>query len=111
MANEERWGPSWLQVILDGSGNWTCSKKIRLKSIKMNLNNSADYIMLSQLVEDVDESLWPRFKWSTVAGGATATLFHVLIPFKPVIFYSESSLTAPVTGSSILIEYTDEGTF
>jgi hypothetical protein len=80
MANIEKWGVSWLQVVLDGSGDWTCSKAIRLKSLKFMPSAAGDKLGISEVTPGVSEALWPQITLSSSSGDPVGCLFNSSMP-------------------------------
>jgi hypothetical protein len=80
MANIEKWGVSWLQVVLDGSGDWICSKAIRLKSLKFMPSAAGDKLGISEVTPGVSETLWPQITLSSVTGDPVGCLFNSSMP-------------------------------
>lgn len=98
MANVEKWGVSWLQVVLDGTGDWTCSKAIRLKSLKFMPSAAGDRLVISELTPGVAEALWPQIKLSSTTGDPVGCLFYssmptqVKIPLNSCVFSNISNV-------------------
>jgi hypothetical protein len=93
MANIEKQGVSWLQVILDGSGDWISSQALLLKSLKFQPSAAGDKLVLYEVVPDVDESLWPKLVLSSNSGDTVGCLFNSISMIKVMIDYSACIFT------------------
>lgn len=79
MANVERWGVSWLQVLLDGMADWTCSRRIKLRSLKFQPSNAGDVLVVKQ-VTGAAEGEWPQIRLAAVTGEPVGCLFMSNMP-------------------------------
>jgi hypothetical protein len=104
MANIERWGVTWLQVVLDGSGDWTCSKKIRLKSLKFAPSASGDKLVIKEVTTGVSETLWPQLKLSSSSGDPVGCLFNGVTSTQLKIPYGLCTFSNP-SNAVITIEF------
>ncbi len=82
MANKEYWGPSWLQVELDGVNDWTCSRRIKLLSLKFHPSAAGDVLVIRQVAEGKPEAEWPKIKLESPAGETTGCLFMSGMPMR-----------------------------
>jgi hypothetical protein len=96
MANEERWGVTWLQVVLDGSGDWTCSREIRLKSLKFMPSAGGDTLVIKEATPGVAEAFWPQIKLSSSSGDPVGCIFNSSIPTRLKISFSSCTLSNPI---------------
>jgi hypothetical protein len=96
MANIEKWGVTWLQVVLDGSGDWTCSREIRLKSLKFMPSAMGDTLVIREVTPGVAEPLWPQIKLSSSSGDPIGCLFTSAIPTRLKISFSLCTLSNPL---------------
>lgn len=79
MANIERWGISWLQVVLDGSSDWTCSRRIKLRSLKFQPSEAGDVLVVKQATAG-PETEWPQIRLESPAGEPVGCLFMSAMP-------------------------------
>jgi hypothetical protein len=96
MANVEKWGVTWLQVVLDGSGDWTCSKAIKLKSLKFMPSAPGDILVLKEVTLGKVEALWPQIKLSSSSGDPVGCMFNGSIATKLTISFSSCTLSNPL---------------
>lgn len=90
MANTERWGANWLQVVLDGSGDWTCSLPKRFRSMFLGPSAANDKLVVAEVVPTAaSASDYPRKSLTSTDGGEVAGLLHFSSPAKLLIPYSE----------------------
>lgn len=104
MANEERWGVTWLQVVLDGSGDWTSSRKVRLKSLKFMPSAPGDSLVIREVTPGLAWSSWPQIKLSSSSGDPVGCLFDSSIPTLTNIPYSLCNF-ANVSSAVITFEF------
>lgn len=94
MANTEKWGPSWLQVVLDGSTNWECSEAKRFVEVYFAPSASTDVLILAEMVPGKTSSNYPRKKLMG-DNGPVAMLIHNGSPVKYAIYPSECTFDTP----------------
>ena len=104
MANTEYWGPSWLQVSLDGVTDWTCSRRIKLRSLKFHPSAAGDVLVIKQVAEGRPEAEWPRLKLEAASGETTGCLFLSGMPVRISIAVADCILEDP-SKAVITFEY------
>ncbi len=94
MANIEKWGPNWLQVVLDGSGDWTCSQTQRFKAMYFGPSAASDKIVVAEVVPTESSSAnYPRKYLLSSDGEPRAGLLHFSSPAKIMIPIAECTFT------------------
>lgn len=104
MANSERWGVTWVQVVLDGSGDHTLTQDIRLRSIKFTPSAANDVLSVAQVTPGVAEANYPRTKLRSASGDTLEAVFHSPFLASVLIDYSEC-VFGTVANAVITLEF------
>jgi len=93
-----------LQVVLDGSEDWTASKAVRLKSLKFQPSGPGDVLLLKEVTPGVEASVWPQIKLVSSSGDPVGCLFNSSIPTQLMIPIDLCSFSSPA-GAVITFEF------
>lgn len=94
MPNVEKWGPSWLQVELDGSTDWVCSRAERFVEVYFSPSAITDVLVIAEVTPGKTPSNYPRKKLLGTYG-QVAMLLHNSSPVKYAIYHSECTFDTP----------------
>lgn len=110
MAVVEYWGPTWLNVVWDGTSDYELTESILLRAVRFYPSAVNDKLTVMQKVRgESDSSKWPFFTLISTDGGAVA-MFEPAIGVRPqramyTIDYSKCTFTTP---ANIIIQFVYE---
>lgn len=99
MAVTELWGPTWVNVVWEGTADYGLTQTIKLRSVRFQGGAANDKLCVMQAQPGVaDSANWPFFVLTDITGAGVA-MFEPSVGLNPkpatyYIDYSKSTLTA-----------------
>ena len=110
MAVVEYWGPTWLNVVWDGTADYDLTESILLRAVRFYPSAANDKLTVMQKVpREADSGLWPFFTLISI-DGAPVAMFEPAVGVRPqramyTVDYSKCTFGTP---ANVIIQFVYE---